>query len=365
VPATAKFNASSTWFLKGATAPPALLATSSALDDVYRSIYLSNTGSYAAVFMGFEADGMLQIYPGADMSSYTTLQYTCAATNATVTGYDARCRGWYHTASADLSGELTYFSAPYVTPSTGTLITVSRAVVISDVLYGVVGLDIGMADLQRAIVSAKVLTNGYSYMVNSAGEVIVHPALEPGTLQTIEAVEFTDAAEASAFTQLLRSEVFGSSGIASGSGSSNTSECGLLTYVKRGTAWQLAHCPVPGTSYTVMITVPTADTTAAIDSIKSANTASLNIGTAIMSVLALLCLILGLWVIQRAGRRIVRPVQELIKVLDAITNQNYDQAVGDVAPASAEISIMYRYICYTQLSLCYALVSLALFWSIV
>jgi nitrate/nitrite-specific signal transduction histidine kinase len=97
-----------------------------------------------------------------------------------------------------------------------------------------------------------------------------------------------------------------------------------------------------------MITVPTADTTAAIDSIKSANTASLNIGTAIMSVLALLCLILGLWVIQRAGRRIVRPVQELIKVLDAITNQNYDQAVGDMAPASAEISIMYRYIAISR-----------------
>jgi Cache domain len=341
VPATVKFNASSTWFLKGATKPPVLLTTSSALDDVYRSIYLSNTGSYAAVFMGFEADGMLQIYPGADMSSYATLQYACAATNATITGYDARCRGWYHTASADLSGESTYFSAPYVTPSTGTLITVSRAVVIGDAVYGVVGLDIGMADLQRAIVSAKVLTNGYSYMVNSAGEVIVHPALEPGTLQSIEGVEFTDAAEASAFTQLLRSEVFSSS-TSRASGNGNTSECGLLTYVKRGTEWQLAHCPVPGTSYTVMITVPTADTTAAIDSIKSANTASLNIGTAIMSVLALLCLVLGLWINVRIGRRIVGPVQELLRVLDAITNQNYDQAVGDMAPASAEISIMYR-----------------------
>jgi hypothetical protein len=87
VAATAKFNNSSTWFLKGATKPPPLLATSSALDDVYRSIYLSNSGSYAAVFMGFQADGMLQIYPGAaDMSSYAALQYTCAATNATVIG---------------------------------------------------------------------------------------------------------------------------------------------------------------------------------------------------------------------------------------------------------------------------------------
>ena len=240
-----------------------------------------------------------------------------------------------------MSGESTWFSAPYVTPSTGTLITVSRAVVISNELYGVVGLDIGMADLQAAVVSAKVLTTGYSYMVNSAGEVIVHPALVPGTLQSIEVLEFNDTAEAAAFTQLRRSKVFTSGSSSSANGTATASDCGLVTYVKRGAEWQLAHCPVPGTSYTVMITVPTADTTAAIDSIKSANTASLNIGTAFMSVLALLCLVLGLWVNVRIGRRIVGPVQELIKVLDAITNQNYDQAVGDMAPASAEISIMY------------------------
>jgi Cache domain len=340
-----KWNASSSWFLKGATKKPALLATSSALDDVYRSIYLSNTKLYDAVFVGFEADGLLQIYPGTHMEAYRTLQYTCVATNQTLTGYDARCRGWYYAAaSEDISGasSSTFFSAPYVIPAGSTLITVSRAVVVDNALYGVVGLDISMSDLQSAIVSTTFLENGYSYMINTAGEVIVHPDVEPGTPKSIEAAEFTDTSEATAFTQLLQTEVFNTNDTRNSTDATATSTCGLLTYVKHGAEWQLAHCTVPGTSYTVVITVPTADTTAAIDSIKSANTKSLNIGTAIMSVLSVLCLALGLWVNVRVGRRIVRPVQELIRVLDAITQQNFDQAVGDMAPASAEISIMYR-----------------------
>jgi Cache domain len=339
---TAPIFESSTWFLKNATEAPAVLNTSSALDNVFRSIILGgNRGPYTAVFIGLAADGLLQYYPGKDMGEYNSLEYVCAKTNNITTGYDSRCRVWYEAvASADVITTLnsTFFSPPYESPTSGTLITVSRGVQVAGKLYGVVGIDIDMADLQRTITSTTVLQSGYSYMINDAGAVVVHPAVkadEGGTTQNITAVDFAadNAKEADDFTQLLQSNVFNGTTDAA-------AECRLLTYMKSGKQWHLAHCPIAGTRYTVILTVPTREATAAIDSIKRSNTNRLLIGIGVMIGLSLLCVSIGVWATMRLAKNIVQPVDDFIKTLGERTKLDFEQAICNIRPNFAEFGSM-------------------------
>jgi hypothetical protein len=152
-------------------------------------------------------------------------------------------------------------------------------------------------DLQQFIVSTTVLEHGYSFMIDTAHSVIVHPRLTPGTLQSIEGAEFTDAAEAQAFEQLLDTVVLASATGATGSTNSTVFSkrtCGSSEYTKGGAQWLLAYCTVANTSYAVVLTVPVVDTTAAIVKLQRSNKLKLTIGTALMGGAVAVFLVLAL-----------------------------------------------------------------------
>src|SRR5207249_4577040 len=112
---------------------------------------------------------------------------------------DPRCRSWYVNSKSVRNTVI--FTEPYNDAGTGTvLISASHSITdASNNLLGVVAVDVGMDSLEAAIVSEKILQNGYSYLIDSSGNVVVYPALQRDKVYKIWDVEFTDQTESSTF----------------------------------------------------------------------------------------------------------------------------------------------------------------------
>ena len=89
-------------------------------------------------------------------------------------GWRAPERGWYKLAMTDTS--VAHITAPYVDDQTGELcITAVRAVINNGRLLGVIGSDIFVTDLLNITLNATVDGTGYSMLLDSNGDILIHP----------------------------------------------------------------------------------------------------------------------------------------------------------------------------------------------
>jgi two-component system sensor histidine kinase/response regulator len=92
----------------------------------------------------------------------------------TVAPFDPRAENWYR-AAADQAGVV--WTDVYESTMTGDLI-VTCAVPLysrSDELLGVIGFDLGMQTLQQHILATDIAENGFAFLVNSEGDILVRP----------------------------------------------------------------------------------------------------------------------------------------------------------------------------------------------
>lgn len=109
------------------------------------------------VYFG-SADGSMNIYPHKEYDS----------------SYDPRKRPWYELAiqNKDSIG----WSEPYTSASTGEmLVTASKAVINNGEVVGVIGIDIRLKELSKAISERVIGNKGYIFATDKNGIIIAHP----------------------------------------------------------------------------------------------------------------------------------------------------------------------------------------------
>jgi len=88
--------------------------------------------------------------------------------------WSAPQRGWYKLALTDTSHP--HITSPYVDAQTGELcITVTKAVISNGKLIGVVGADVFVTELQNITLGATLDATGYSMLLDSNGDILIHP----------------------------------------------------------------------------------------------------------------------------------------------------------------------------------------------
>ncbi|MDQ0174906.1 methyl-accepting chemotaxis protein [Bacillus chungangensis] len=87
--------------------------------------------------------------------------------------YDPRERLWYKLASEN-SGEV-QFTEPYLDISNELMVSISKAIVQGGQVIGVVSLDLNLNTITEQINETDVGYNGYGFIFDSKGNVVVHP----------------------------------------------------------------------------------------------------------------------------------------------------------------------------------------------
>jgi tetratricopeptide (TPR) repeat protein len=286
------------------------LNISSILDNSHRAMVIGNP-SYAGMYIGFEDDGLWRHYPYIHVPTLPTFSYTCIATGLSKIGFDPRCRGWYNL--ADTNRDQVIFTSPYNDVSTGdVLITLAKAILntLGD-LIAVVGADITITSLENSILDANILSNGYTYLIDNAKNLVVYPSLARDRVYTVVEKEFTDSGESAAFVTILDTVIA-------------ATEPAQTTFTKSGATWYATYAPVAGTNYTMIMVVPESDITAPSDKIKEdGDNAVIGIIVAVI-IGGIVALVIGICLAKRETRKIVAPINALNRSLDSVSQGQID-----------------------------------------
>jgi tetratricopeptide (TPR) repeat protein len=256
---------------------------SSALDMMLRSMYDSGMPLVPSGAWGFafEEDGLWRGFPYYSLDGILNFTTPCERTGKEQVGYDPRCRPWYQGA---ITTSGVFFTSPYVfaqtpqsLPQVGLPplgVTAALKSVSSDgTLVGVCMADFELKGAQDAAV-APFLTNGFSFLANADGNIILHPKVDWSQLDTVPSVMQTvfgsAASDDSAGVRQFRDTVI--AGIQTGTP-------GLLVVsipwvpagetTQQDSPWFVVWRPVAGTTYTIVLMVPQLD----VDAVTSSATA--------------------------------------------------------------------------------------------
>lgn len=157
--------------------------------------------------------------------------------------FDPRVRPWY---SAARSHGATIWTDAYVDANTRTLTTTCATPIYAadGSLVGVVGFDLLLTTIQQDLLTVDIGQNGYAFLVNSMGEVVVRPDLQVGDtrwdrpFRTVSLRESPDAAVQALVQRMLARE----HGVA------------LLTY--EGQEAYIAFAPITTAGWSVGLFVP-------------------------------------------------------------------------------------------------------------
>jgi len=318
---------SSVWYKNGVTdvtnshINEPFLNDTSIMDNVLRSLFKSNPG-YAGLYIGTE-DSLFRHFPYLNLDHYPSFVYTCATTGLQVTGYDPTCRGWYKQANDNPTEVI--FTGPYNDAGTGEVL-ISAAHEVSPTV-GVVSVDVSMNSLDQQVAATTVLQNGYAYIVDDQGYAIVYPDLERDVLYKIEDLEFTDRSSKVEFSATLQDMLAGNSAV--------------TTFMKGEDIWHISYNDITGTPYHLALVVPDKDLNAASDKMQLASESIMGWGTAIVTLVFLAGIATAVYANNKISNRVVRPIKELDRLIKSMTNANLDVELGNQAPVSSEINVIF------------------------
>jgi hypothetical protein len=208
---------------------------SSNMINIFKALHEMNP-DYRWLYMGYDLgvsdQHLFRNYPFDDLSYFQDL-------DGPGLDYDANAQEWYtNVAGISPAENDVIFTDPYVDESVGLVISMGRPVRFDNgTLIGVVSADVTMATVLDNVLNLDVSTNGYAFLLDSAGAVVAHKEQDPNDeIALIETLEFgsVGSSEATAFRNLLNTEVL-------------VDDSGLLEYQKNGQTWHLSFVNIPNT----------------------------------------------------------------------------------------------------------------------
>ncbi|KAL2911198.1 hypothetical protein HK105_209349 [Polyrhizophydium stewartii] len=262
-------------------------------------------------------------------------------------GYIPLCRNWYilSKAAAEKAGASvngvgpTIFTPPYRDTSNkrvkiGSAVSVVGA---AGTAVAALSVDVQIDFITDQLTKNPVLTNGYIFMMDAAGNMVVYPTNKaPSSIPDIynQTLSIADL-EFGGSTTLLQSFLTTVRSIA---GQNNTAQ---ITKPGSSDSWYVAANPVSGTSYYVVSMVPAGDITA-LSSQMRMRTTIFGIVAGVVMLVALVAAIVIAWrVITRETDKVLRPIAELGNWLTSVSEADLSRELGNKAPVSAEINIIH------------------------
>ena len=305
-----------------------LVNLSSNLDLIYKSLYRANP-SYSAIYMGFEDTGLFRIHPYYRLDRYLRDDiYTSAIDGSLMPHYDPRGRIWYQ--DAKTTNDLT-FSAYMGASGQGLLVTASMPIRWNGSLLGVIAVDLTIKAVEESVLGLSVLDDGYAYVVDSEGNTIIHPDIDPTIdAQPIENLEFStgNQHEITEFRQRYLASM-------------KLGEVGSGAFTKNGEKWYLSYSPIKTTGYCMVIVATEEDIIGPSESMRSEIMDSLY---AQLAVFMIIILIVGGLIVGFAfytSNQVVKPVLELTEVTDLIASGNLNRDLTEEVGGSKEIQMLY------------------------
>jgi len=284
------------------------------MENVWRSIVKSNS-KYVGLYIGYE-DKLFRHLPYQNKDSFVTMEYKCLREPQHFTiGYDPTCRSWY--INSTLVPDTVFFTEPYEDASTGdVLISASHSVKDSTGTFiGSVSVDINMQNLSQTILSERILENGYSFLMNSDGDLIVYPDLETDRVYKVSEKEPLS----SGFFIDDEDQVF---------------------YDNMDGEWLATYAKVSGTDYIVVMVVPNIDIVRAVDDIREKIKTRKDLAISLTVILPVVLFLISIYVIRIIARMIADPMKELTTVMNKINNDDLDVELG-VVDSSPDVKDMF------------------------
>ncbi|MHA1962958.1 MAG: tetratricopeptide repeat protein [Candidatus Thorarchaeota archaeon] len=243
--------------------------------------------------------------------------------------YDPNAEDWYtNVVAQDPGDDSVVFTEPYIDASVGLVISMGRPVRFDNgTLIGVVSADVTMATINEKVLNTEVLSNGYSYLLDSSGDVVAHPDLgvfdDPVPIAMIEFGSSTSA-EAIAFNSLLTSTVL-------------IQESGQEEFQKNGQLWHMAFVNVSNTDYVLAIVVPDSDVIApAIAMLNLVGTQTLILTIALGAVLAVVAGVISV-VSYRRAHSVVEPITEMTRLVNKMARQDFTRGITTAGAMYEEV----------------------------
>lgn len=295
-------------------------------NNLFRSIFSSNN-NYILLYYGTETDGIMRKYPYSRTNNYLTIQYTCVYTNVNIIGYDPRCRQWYN--DAKLNQNRITFSMPYITASTNNVVvTISKSIIVNGKMVGVIGGDVSMTNLYNTISASKILSSGFSFMMDKTFALIVYPNLDMTKINYLTTSMLSNSEEILSFTNKLSIV--------------NSQLSGYFDYNKNGNKWYLFYTNIPSASYILCMTVSENDILASSNSLKEniKNTSrNYMIGTIIGAVIGAIILA---FINNKLANLITEPLTEFVDKMEQMTKANLDIEMEKIDPQSLDMRILHN-----------------------
>lgn len=297
------------------------LDNTSLIDNAFTPVQRSNEG-YQFVYIGID-DGMYRIAPWSRLNNYPTLTYTCSSTGNTVVGYDPRCRPWYH--DAKQNQDEMRFTEPYNDATTGlVLITASHSISnpTTGEFMGVIGIDLAMSELEETVLSLTILNNGYTYLFDNNGNLVIYPELEKDRVYTILETEFSSQVDRDRFAAILNRMTSG--------------ETNQEIFYKNGDKWYITYQPITLTLYGVAMVVPYDDVVeSATDMKETVNSGYIGMTVAV-GCIAIVMAIIGGYTAKKCSDNIVRQIKDFNNITSSITANKLDVEMGNMEYGSTE-----------------------------
>ena len=297
------------------------LDNTSLTDNVFSPILRSNSG-YQFLYIGID-DGFYRIAPWSRLNNYPTLAYTCVSTNTPVVGYDPRCRLWYHDAKQN-QNEMR-FTEPYNDATTGlVLITVSHSIShpFTNEFMGVIGVDISMSELEETVLSSTILNNGYTYLFDNNGNMVIYPELSKDKVYTVLETEFSSQVDRDRFVATL--------------GRMTSGETGQESFYKNGDELYITYQPIDETLYGIAMVVPYDDVVeSATDMSKTVNTGYIGMAVAVGCIVIVMAIVGG-FTARACAKNIVSQIKDFNDITASITAGKLGVEMGDMQFNSSE-----------------------------
>ncbi|MHA1864586.1 MAG: VWA domain-containing protein, partial [Candidatus Thorarchaeota archaeon] len=288
---------------------------SSNMINVFKALHEMNP-DYRWLYMGFDLavsdQHLFRNYPFDDLSYFNDV-------DGPGLDYDANAQEWYtNVAGISPSDDSVIFTAPYVDESVGLVISMGRPVRYDNgSLIGVVSADVTMGTVLDNVLNLDVSTNGYAFLLDSAGAVVAHKDQSlDDDIALIEILEFGTAgsSEATSFRSLLNAHVL-------------VEDFGLLEYTKDSNDWHLSFVNIPNTDYILLVVVPDSDVIApATEILNLVATRTLILVGVLGGILAAVGAVVSV-ISSRRGEAVVEPIREMTRLVNKMAKQDFTRGV--------------------------------------